>query len=114
VPETVLLGAGNWYRTCRRRCGKKVFDAYNTYPEALEVAGLGYSEVCAEGKVYNLQKVSNFTGVYVAAEASATAGRDGPGVLSMRNQHGVVIHLSSQQAGLKLTLGGEGMRVVLK
>jgi hypothetical protein len=82
--------------------------------QGLEVAGLGYADVRAEGKVYNLQNVADFAGVYAAAEASAAAGSDGPGALTMRNQHGIVMHLSSVQDGLKLTLGGEGLRVALK
>jgi hypothetical protein len=32
----------------------------------------------------------------------------------MRNEHGVVINLSSEQQGVKLTLGGQGVRITLK
>jgi hypothetical protein len=39
----------------------------------------------------------------------------GPGTQqTMRNEHGVVINLSSEQQGVKLTLGGQGVRVTLK
>ena len=37
----------------------------------------------------------------------------GPGTQTMRNEHGVVINLSSEQQGVKLTLGGQGVRITL-
>jgi hypothetical protein len=82
--------------------------------QGLEVGGLGFAEARATGKVYNLQDVSEFAGLYVAAEANAAAGQGGPGVRTMRNQHGAVMHLSSTVEGLKLTLAGEGVRIALK
>jgi hypothetical protein len=81
--------------------------------QGLEVGGLGVSEVNATGEVYNLQNLSDFNGVYAAAEANAAVGR-GQGVRTMRNEHGVVIDLSSVQQGVKLTLAGEGVRIALK
>lgn len=86
---------------------------YQFTVQGLEVGGLGFSEVRATGDVYNLQNLADFSGVYVAAEAGATVGK-GAGVRTMRNEHGVVINLSSEQKGVKLTLAGEGMRVALK
>ena len=38
----------------------------------------------------------------------------GAGLLTMRNQHGVVINLQSTQRGVKLTAGGEGITITLK
>ena len=32
----------------------------------------------------------------------------------MHNKHGVVINLVSEQQGVKLTLGGQGVRIMLK
>jgi hypothetical protein len=57
-------------------------------------------------------KVSDLDDLYVAADANVAVG-SGPGIHSMRNEHGVVINLSSQQ-GVKLALGGEGVRITLK
>jgi hypothetical protein len=39
-------------------------------------------------------RVADFEGVYAGDEASIAVG-DGPDVISMRNQHGVVIQLES-------------------
>lgn len=87
-----------------------------TYPfsvQGLEVAGLGYSEITAEGPVYNLTKLRDFEGVYAAAEAGVAVG-SGPAAAVMRNPNGVVIHLNAAQEGVKLTLAGQGVEIKLK
>lgn len=86
---------------------------YTFTVQGLEVGSVGFSDIRAQGEVYNLQNLADFNGVYVAAEANASIG-DGAGTRTMRNQHGVVINLSSAQQGVKLTLAGEGMRLALK
>jgi len=86
---------------------------YKFTVQGLEVGGIGFSEARATGQVYNLHHLSDFSGVYVAAEANATIG-SGAGTQAMRNEHGVVINLSSAQKGVKLTLAGEGVRIALK
>ena len=79
----------------------------------LEVGGVGFAELRAQGTVYNLHKVSDLDGLYVAAEANMALG-SGPGAQTLRNERGVVINLSSEQQGVKLTLGGQGIRITLK
>ena len=86
---------------------------YKFTVQGLEVGGVGFSDIRAHGEVYNLHNLADFNGVYVAAEANASVG-SGTGARTMRNQHGVVINLSSAQQGVKLTLAGEGMRLALK
>jgi hypothetical protein len=86
---------------------------YKFTVRGLEVGGVGFSDVHATGEVYNLHNLADFNGVYVAAEANATVG-SGTGAQTMRNEHGIVIKLSSAQTGVKLTLAGEGMRLALK
>ena len=81
--------------------------------EGLEVGGVGFSEVRAQGKVYYLRKASDLAGLYIAGEANVAVG-SGPGIQTMRNEHGVVINLSSEQRGVKLTLDGQGIRITLK
>ena len=49
----------------------------------------------------------------MAADANVAVGSE-PGTQTMRNEHGVVINLSSEQQGIKLTLGGQGIRITLK
>ena len=81
--------------------------------QGLEVVGVGYSEVTAEGTVYNLQRLKDFAGVYVSAEASATAG-SGASTVTMKNPNGVVLSLRTLQEGVKLTLAAGGVNIELK
>jgi hypothetical protein len=81
--------------------------------QGLEVGGVGVSKVQAVGQVYNLRKVEDFAGTSVAVGADAAVG-GGAGLLTMRNQHGVVINLQSTQQGLKLTAGVEGITMTFK
>ena len=86
---------------------------YRFAVQGLEVGGVGVSTLQAQGTVYNLRRVSELDGLYVAADANVAVG-SGPGTQTMRNEHGVVINLASEQQGVKLTLGGQGMRITLK
>jgi len=81
--------------------------------QGLEVVGLGYSEIKAEGTASNLTKLSDFEGVYASAEAGAAAG-SGPSTVTMKNPNGVVITLHALQEGLKLTLAAGGVNIALK
>jgi outer membrane immunogenic protein len=81
--------------------------------QGLEVGGVGFADLYAQGTVYNLRRVSDLEGLYVAADANVAVG-SGPGTQTMRNEHGVVINLSSEQRGVKLTLDGQGIRITLK
>ena len=81
--------------------------------QGMEVVGVGYSEVKAEGTVYNLTKLSDFEGVYASAEAGAAAG-SGPATVTMKNPHGVAITLYVLQEGVKLTLAAGGVNIELK
>jgi hypothetical protein len=95
--------------------GRLTYDG-KTYPfslRGLEVVGLGYAEVTAEGQVYNLTKLSDFEGVYAAAEAGVAAG-SGPATITMQNPNGVVIRLHAAQEGVKLTLAAQGVEIELK
>ena len=74
---------------------------------------LGASFATAEGRVENLESLSDFEGQYWALEAGATAG-PGVSVLTMRNSKGVVITLDATHKGGRLTLGAEGLRISLE
>ncbi len=79
----------------------------------LSLLDLGVSGVSATGKVYYLNKLSDFSGNYVATQATfAVAG--GGGELVMANSHGVYIELTSEQSGTQLTAGPAGMSIKLK
>ena len=81
--------------------------------QGLEILGVGYSEVKAEGTVYNLTTLADFEGVYASGEASATAGH-GAATVTMKNPNGVVLSLHTLQEGAKLTLAAGGVNIELK
>jgi hypothetical protein len=78
----------------------------------LDVIAVGYKQASAVGKVYNLKNVSDFAGTYVAGTAGATVG-GGAGASTMRNEHGVVINLTSVSEGADLRLAVSGMKVTM-
>lgn len=80
--------------------------------KGLSVGDIGAAKMVAEGRVANLESLSDFAGTYVAVEAGATAGK-GVSTLTMMNEHGVTISLASQREGLGLTLGAQGFAVAL-
>ena len=79
----------------------------------LSVVDLGVAKVSATGEVFNLKKLADFGGNYVAGEAGAAVG-GGAGVVTMKNQNGVVMKLKGTETGVKLTLAGKGVEVKLK
>lgn len=79
----------------------------------LGVGGVGVQKVSAKGNVYNLADLSQFSGAYVQARAGATVGT-GKGVLSLSNQHGVILELESTSEGVALSIGVDGMSITLK
>jgi hypothetical protein len=79
----------------------------------LSVVDLGISKVSATGNVYYLNKLSDFSGNYVAAQAGATLG-GGAGAITLKNQHGVVMQLTGTGTGVQLTLAVKGIDVKLK
>jgi hypothetical protein len=81
--------------------------------KGLSVIDLGVSKVTANGEVFNLKKLSDFSGNYVAGTAGATVG-GGAGAVIMKNQNGVVLKLTSTSQGVQLTLAGSGVDVKLK
>ena len=108
--KSVALGAGvSWGD------GTLVFQGKD-YPitiSGLSLLDLGVSGVSATGMVYGLDNISDFSGNYVATQATfAVAG--GGGELTMINPRGVAINLKSEQSGTQLTLGPGGMGIKLK
>jgi hypothetical protein len=83
------------------------------------VAGLtagttaGATSITASGSVYNLTKLEHFDGNYTAVGTGATVG-GGAGVVTMRNQNGVVIDGVSTTQGLKLSLDAGGVKLKIQ
>jgi hypothetical protein len=85
------------------------------YPIAvsgLSVATVGVVGYSASGEVYGLKSPRDINGVYTSVVAEGTFG-GGAGATAMKNQHGVVIQMTSTTQGLNLTLAAEGAKVAL-
>ena len=108
--KSIALGAGvNWGDGVLTYQGKD----YPITVSGLSLLDLGVSNVSATGKVYFLNKVSDFSGNYFATQAIfALAG--GGGEIVMANGNGVFIAVQSEQSGTRLTLGASGVGLKLK
>ena len=108
--KSIALGAGvSWGDGVLTFAGKD----YPFSVSELSLLDLGASAVTSTGRVYNLNNPADFSGNYVATQATfAVAG--GSGELTMTNAKGVVITLSSQESGTQLTAGPSGINLKLK
>ena len=69
--------------------------------------GGGASDTQAAGEVYNLQKISDFPGLYTQNSGAPGLDQATTSDLWLRNRAGVVLHLRGTQSGLVLSLGRE-------
>lgn len=77
-------------------------------------ANVGISKMSATGAVYDLKQVSDFPGTYTKFESSIALG-GGVGGLRLKNEHGVIMNLSSRTKGLDLNIGSmSGMTVTME
>jgi hypothetical protein len=81
--------------------------------KGVSVVDVGATDFSASGYVYNLKKLEDFSGNYVAAGAGITVAGGGT-ALYLKNEHGVVIKLIATDVGLKFTLSADGVHVALK
>jgi hypothetical protein len=78
----------------------------------LSLASVGATEYTGAGSVTGLKTPQDINGVYTAVDVGGTLGGGG-NVAAMRNQNGVVIHMTSTTEGLSLTLATEGLKIAL-
>jgi hypothetical protein len=81
--------------------------------EGLSVVDLGVTDITSSGEVFNLNKLEDFSGNFVAGEAGIAIA-SGPSDTVMKNQNGVVIRLHGTQKGARLTLAAAGVTLKLK
>jgi len=81
--------------------------------KGISVVNVGASKYTARGEVYDLKRIEDFAGNYVAAAAGvAVAG--GATATYLKNEHGVVIKLIETDIGLQFNLAAEGVHIALK
>jgi hypothetical protein len=104
---SVAVGIGySWGKGTLTYKGKK----YPVKVEGLSVGEVGVTRATATGNVFNLKKLEDFDGNYVAGGAAGTVG-GGAGISAMKNQNGVNIELKSTTQGASLKLAGEGIKL---
>ena len=79
----------------------------------VSVADVGGASISAEGEVYNLNNLADFSGDYSAFTAGVTVV-GGVSVAYLKNDKGVVIKLHSQTEGLRFNLSADGIHITLQ
>jgi hypothetical protein len=111
--KSVALGAGySWGDGTLQYQGKD----YPFSVTGLSLVNIGISGFTGVGKVYDLKRVSDFSGTYAGTGATfAVAG--GASDITIRNANGVVIVLSgdqTKQSGTQFSLAAGGVNIKLK
>lgn len=76
------------------------------------VGGSGAQKVSATGKVFNLHRVSDFSGTYHGISRGLTV-MEGQMHAKLTNQNGVVMYLAGETEGLASSLGAQEFEVNL-
>lgn len=76
-------------------------------------ANFGVSKLSAVGEVFNLTDISKFPGTYAKLDSNVSVG-GGVGGMVMRNEHGVVMSLTSTQEGLQFNMSANGVNVQME
>jgi hypothetical protein len=87
--------------------------SYRVKVRGLKVGSIGAASFDANGDVYHLRHIRDIDGAYGAADASATAGA-GAGAITLHNDKGVVINMTSTTTGLQLTAAPAGVELELE
>ena len=87
--------------------------SYRVKVRGLKVGSIGAASFNARGDVYHLRRISDIDGTYGTADASATMGA-GAGAVTLHNDKGVVINMTSTSEGLQLTAAPGGVELQLE
>ena len=86
---------------------------YHFTVSGITVADVGFSRVTGRGRVYNLQRLQDFSGTYAAATGEATAG-SGLGGQVLKNANGVEIRVDQVTRGARLQGSADGIKLTLR
>lgn len=97
------------------RWGQGVLTMYDglTYTfdfQGISMLDVGISLLEAEGNVYRVMEPKDMEGKYWAAGIGISYG-NGVSAVTMKNRNDVIMHLTSKQKGMKLTLAAEGLKI---
>ena len=81
--------------------------------KGLSLGEIGITKAEATGRVFNLKKLEDFNGLYMAASVEGTIAL-GAGETAMKNKKGVVIYVSPLTKGVNFKLAAEGVNFTLE
>jgi len=81
--------------------------------KGLSLGEIGITKAEATGRVFNLKKLEDFDGTYVAGSVEGTIAA-GAGETAMKNKKGVVIYVSPLTKGVNFKLAVEGVNFTLE
>ena len=87
--------------------------SYHFTVNGVSIADVGFSRVSSSGRVYNLKRLQDFSGTYVAATGQATLG-NGIGGQILENGNGVQIRVDQVSRGARLEGSADGIKLTLK
>lgn len=74
--------------------------------------GTGLQQITATGKVYNLQKLSDFSGFYTGFRSGLTIIK-GKMTAKLTNGNGVILYLTGETTGLASSIGADKFEIRL-
>lgn len=86
---------------------------YRFAVNGVTIADVGFSKVSGRGRVYNLKRLQDFSGTYVAATGEATLVNGLSGQV-LRNSNGVEIRVDNVTRGARLQGSADGIKLTLK
>ena len=108
ITSVKLIAGASWGTGTLHYQGK----SYPLKVKSGSAGGIGYRSMKGAGKVYGLNKLEDFPGIYGGGTAGATIGKKGGGVNTIENGKGVVIKASvTDSAGAQLALSAGGIQI---
>ena len=86
---------------------------YRFTVNGVSIADIGFSRVRGTGRVYNLHRLQDFSGTYVAASGQATLV-EGIGGQVLKNSNGVEIRVDNVTRGARLQGSADGIKLTLR
>lgn len=110
VAKAAALGVGYTWGN-----GTLVFHhhTYHFSVKGVTVADVGYARIVSQGRVYKLNRLSEFSGTYGGATGEATLDK-GIGGQFLTNGNGVQIRLDQVSRGARLTGSADGIQLTLR
>jgi hypothetical protein len=88
--------------------------AYPFTVGGLDIGGIGALSMEANGEVYKLNNIAQFSGAYGQARHGFALGTTSGGDLWLQNEAGVIMHLHTKREGLMLSLGGDAVVISMQ